>query len=661
MSRQIYLPELLSIRIKNYTLYPNGLDYTYDFVKGINLILGGNGMGKTTFVNIIRYAIIGNYKRQYDYTRTYKDRSIEKRIQYPDKYYSSRMDPSILVDGNPAVRLSFKLNGTVFDVERGLKDITIMNLKINNKVISGDIVNQNKYEQLSIEEKKNTLLFKYEEEVEKYSKLSFDDLIFFVNNVLFFGEDHKTILWNDDSVSPDVQTELFNKYFNDPILDKQRQEAERQAKYYNSISRHRSEDMRAINNVLSGIHSKKDQPDSPLELLKIKDNIEILNAKLDEVQNKRTTIESRINILQNDINKAGAEVSEIEREKARIEDLRISKMWEGLHPMYHIFEQNIRVNHICPMCSREDTTLTERVNSAPGSCFVCEKEMDSKDDKELNEAYKSVLDCSAQLYTLIANKKNEIHTLECELKELDAQFRKYDVEKRKQSTYLRNLEYANSKESAQNSDVQPFVAEINRLSLEKEKYQKLSEEEKNKAESYSKQIEHVIKNNVKRFSELFSSYAEKYLGVSCQLTFDKSVSGDTRRFYPVIDGVTRYYEEELSESQRFFIDHSFRMSILSFFYTTPAFYIVETPDSSLDISYEQNAARVFMKFLDRPNSIIITSNLNNSSFVNFLIENMRGLVGLIGLPDIAKKSVIQSTNDRMLKIYNDIKNSIKTE
>lgn len=37
MSRQIYLPELLSINIKNYTLYPNGLDYTFDFVKGVNL------------------------------------------------------------------------------------------------------------------------------------------------------------------------------------------------------------------------------------------------------------------------------------------------------------------------------------------------------------------------------------------------------------------------------------------------------------------------------------------------------------------------------------------------------------------------------------------------------------------------------------------------
>lgn len=41
MSRTIYLPELQRINIRNYTLYPNGLDYTYDFVKGVNLICLG--------------------------------------------------------------------------------------------------------------------------------------------------------------------------------------------------------------------------------------------------------------------------------------------------------------------------------------------------------------------------------------------------------------------------------------------------------------------------------------------------------------------------------------------------------------------------------------------------------------------------------------------
>lgn len=89
--RKIYLPELLSIHLRNYTLYPNGLDYTFDFIKGVNLVLGGNGMGKTTFVNLIKYAIIGNYKKQYDYTRTYKEKSIEKRIQQPERFYSNRM------------------------------------------------------------------------------------------------------------------------------------------------------------------------------------------------------------------------------------------------------------------------------------------------------------------------------------------------------------------------------------------------------------------------------------------------------------------------------------------------------------------------------------------------------------------------------------------
>jgi len=62
MSRQIYLPELLSINIKNYTLYPNGLDYTFDFVKGVNLVLGGNGMGKLLLSTLFDMQFLGYTK-----------------------------------------------------------------------------------------------------------------------------------------------------------------------------------------------------------------------------------------------------------------------------------------------------------------------------------------------------------------------------------------------------------------------------------------------------------------------------------------------------------------------------------------------------------------------------------------------------------------------
>ena len=44
-----YLPSLKKIQIKNYSLYPGNLNFTYNFIPGINLIIGGNGVGKIIF------------------------------------------------------------------------------------------------------------------------------------------------------------------------------------------------------------------------------------------------------------------------------------------------------------------------------------------------------------------------------------------------------------------------------------------------------------------------------------------------------------------------------------------------------------------------------------------------------------------------------------
>lgn len=79
----------------------------------------------------------------------------------------------------------------------------------------------------------------------------------------------------------------------------------------------------------------------------------------------------------------------------------------------------------------------------------------------------------------------------------------------------------------------------------------------------------------------------------------------------------------------------------------------------MDISYEKNAATVFLKFLKQPNSLIITSNLNNSLFVNYIADNEDNVeVSIIGLLDIAKQSIIQNTSITLLDMYNSIKNKI---
>lgn len=667
--RKIYLPELLSINIKNYTLYPNGLDYTFDFVKGVNLVLGGNGMGKTTFVNIIRFAILGLYKKPFGYTRTYQGNIIEKRQLFPQKYFSNRMDDSIHTDAPPTVTISMKINSVTVELTRDLSSITLTKLKIDGADVTGELVNQFDYEKLSNTAKASMLPHKYEEIIKANTNLEFDDLIFFVNEVLFFGEDHKTILWNDGDFFPDVQSELFNKYFNDPDLDKKRQEAIRQAKYFDSLSRHSSEDMRAINKVLSKMkdtpmanNSNTEKTNSTLTLIELKGKLTEMDARLTTIQKERACKSQDISLLQNEINKISLLANDIDKQLKQIEEKLNSHIWETLHPSYHVFIKNIQLNHICPMCNQPNTELVKKIANDSNNCFACSTPLNenTETDAILRNQVEEINTHRKSLYQSINSKKMAIQNIERQIVDLDVEFSKIELERRTVQQKVRELEYENAMSDNSQNSIQPFLDEVNRLTLQKEDYQKQRDEQYNIVTSISNEIEDVITANVQVFSSIFAQYAGKFLGVPCELTYIKQAGDINKRFYPVIDGKVRFYAEEMSESQRFFVDHSFRMSILTFFYRTPSFYIVETPDSSLDISYERNAASVFAEFLKKPNSLIITSNLNNSSFLEHLLDQEDVDFKIVGLLDIAKRSTIQNTSEQLRSIYYHIKTRLKS-
>lgn len=663
MKRQIYLPELLNISIKNYTLYPNGLDYTFDFVKGVNLVLGGNGMGKTTFVNMIKFGIIGLYKKAMDLTRTYKERAIIKRLLYPYDYFFARKDDSVQIAGEATVTLTFRISKAIFVVTRSLDSGNLITAHVNDTTLNGICISEDRYERLNQDQKKDYLLKSYEDEIERYSNLTYDDLIFFVNEILFFGEDHKTVLWNDSFDGKlDVQNELFNKYFNEPELDQRRQDALREARYYDSLSRHKSEDMRVIKSLMEKMKPEDEDKveaysvPSAIDVVSLRTQLEAIKNQLASIQSHRDSLANEISLLQGEINRSSLEASKIDEEKRRLEGQMKSAIWESLHPMYDVFIKNIQLNHICPICNQEDEELVEKIERDSTSCFACGKEIRTSTNDELVKQYKEVASYHRSVYQSIANKQCKVKTIECELDRLDYEFKNIDLQRRSIQQQIRELEYQRSNVDTPDK-LQTLEDEYNKLSKEKEDNQKKSLKCALIAQELTSRIEEEILNNVTKFSGLFSAYAEDFLGVKCELEY-KSYDNGPKRFYPVIDGKVRRQEESLSESQRFFIDHSFRMSILTFFYQTPSFYIVETPDSSLDISYEKNAANVFARFLSNPNSVILTSNLNNSAFVSHLIKNKNIMFSLVGLPDIAKKSIIQGASEQLLSLYQNIKNEL---
>lgn len=654
--RSIFLPELLNIQITNYTLYPNGLNFTYEFVKGFNLVIGGNGMGKTTFVSLIKYGIIGNYKKQYDYGRTYKENKIEKRLRNQDSFFKNRIDNSITTDTDPEITISFKIADTIFTVKRGIKDILIKNIYIDGIELEGDSISEEKYEleKHKKEDVTNYLPYKYEKAIEEVAGLTFDDLIFFVNYILFFGEDHKTVLWNEE-----VQKDLFNKFFNTPEWDEKRKEAEREAKYFDSKARHKSEDIRAIKKVLDRIEeTKNDKEENPLKNINsLKEEIENLDKNLSLIHNKRKSFDNQMAINQGDINKLSMIINDIETEKNTLENKLSFSIYKSHHKLYDTFQNSIKSNHICPLCNSKSEELYERTVSHSDNCWVCNNKITNSIelDKESQEKLKSINQQFSKNTILLKNKQAELKQAERLINDLDKEFRNLESHKRFLLKDLREYEFQNSAQT-HNNELQAFYDEIQKLTVEKDDFTIRSNQKFEEANEIAKLIENTIIDNVKNFSNLFSMYAEKFLGVNCFLTFDKMGKDDLKKFYPVINNTLRESEEELSESQRFFVDHSFRMSILTHFYSTPSFYIVETPDSSLDISYEKNAADVFLSFLQNPYNLILTSNLNNSAFIDYIIENKNNIeVSIIPLYEIAKKTNIQQSNEMLKKLYEKLK------
>ncbi len=655
---KIYLPNLKKIKIRNFSLYPYGLDFEYDFINGVNLIMGGNGMGKTTFVNIIKYAIIGHYKKGFDFTRTYMGRKIEKRQSYFKDYYKNRQDKTINLKEKAEVSIEFKLNNDYFTVTRCLEDVILKSVLFNNSEIKGKITNQQKYDSLSEDENSKFLFNKYEEQVSKSSGISFDDLIFFVNEILYFGEDHKTVLWNDEF--PNVQEELFNKYFNEPLLDLKRREAIRQSKYYDSMSRHKSEDIRAITKVLNEIE-KDDSGETKESLneqvLTLRSSIEDLDIKIESKQIERKKVDDKIRQLNNRINSYSREETELEKRKKIAEHKKLSDKWMNLHKNYDLHFQSLKINGICPMCNQElaDEFIQGKVDNDK-NCFVCSQKIILLNSNEIENEYRILSNQLTENYDKINNAQKKINEEEKIIENLDKEFRNLVSQKRQLQSKLRKLEYDSQNDDNPVGELQAFYDEIDRLQEEKKNFQEKSKLEKNKAEKIYSKIENQIAENTSKFSAIFSEFAESFLGVKCSLTFDDA-GDDKKRFYPVIDEIIRYTEDELSESQRFFVDHSFRMSILKFFYTKPTFYIVETPNSSLDISYEKRAAKVFTKFLEKPNALIITTNLNNSEFLTHLLE-LSNNVSAVDLLKIGKKSLIQNSSESMKIIYDRIESKI---
>ncbi len=662
MQNRIQLPELLSISLKNYSLYPNAPDFSHSFVKGVNLVIGGNGMGKTTFVNLIRFGMLGLYRKDFGFVRTYLGERKDGRRQLPLSYFSNRMDSDVETDDEAVLVLEFKVGSLKFRVTRMIEKFVLTKVEVtegrSKRTLEGAITNQEKYEAFSPEERANYLQHNYETEVAQAANLSsFDDLIFFVNEILYFGEDRKIILWDDGDEG--IQERISSKYFNNPELDRKREEALRNAKYFNSLSRHKSEDIKALNKVVKSIlDPEENEPeDIVISIAKQKKLVARLEEKLEKVSQKQTDLEEDIKVKRATKTEQSAILSEKEETLRSLERNQAKSRWEKINHRYDLYRKDAAENKLCPMCTK---TLSEvglaRFQNAGNNCFACDEQIvePTKDSSGVTKLKADLI----QLQRRCQKVDHAVVSAEQELSSLDKDYQKTRLELYEARRVLRQQEHRSTDESSDDEggkvELRALTAQIDKLEIEKADLAEKSSKQRQLADGMTSAIESENLRITSELSDCFSRFAEHFLGVRAILSYDDFKDGKGKRFIPVIGDREVKFSEELSESQRFFVDHSYRMALLQFFYNGPSFFVCETPDSSLDISYERNAANIFLKFLEQPNSLIITTNLNNSEFTSYILKNAEE-VELIDLFEIGKKSVIQRESKLLKNLQKKLK------
>jgi predicted nuclease with TOPRIM domain len=581
------------------------------------------------------------------------------------------MDSSVDYNDNAEVTLTFAVNKKTFEVTRDLFSPTVRKVLIKElektSTLNGKVISQYDFDTLFSDRDKNvkalkeTLQWQYEEELGNASGHdSFDNLIVLVNDVLFFSEHRETIMWDGF-----FQSKFSSIYFIEPSLLKQLEKAQLDGKYFDSLGRHKSEDIRAINKIFEKIKDNdsknKEYKDLITDIEKLKKNADSGFKQLGKIQSERNQSEVRISKLHTEKNQFNKNLDDLENQKRAEEEIIFTDLFKKVTPKYYDYLKSLKSSGDCPLCNNDlPKTMFEKIRSDDVHCMMCGNNIKNAQlsSSKLTNVKKQIADA----WQNIRRKEKEIISEEEGLRELDSKFKDANISLNNAQSDLRKAEFAIQQFQADSgsktdSEFKAMKAQIDDLEQEKEEAQKKSKAAFTQADKILEKIDRQRLDSTEKLSGMFNKFGNKFLGVPCELVYEDPKDDEGKRYLPRINKIDRYHEEELSESQRFFIDQSFRMSLLNFFNSSSSFFMCETPDSSLDISYEKNAAKVYLEYIKQPNELIITSNLNNSEFLEYLIEEAKD-INYINLLKIGKQSAIQSNSAELLQASNKIENII---
>lgn len=336
MRAAIHLPVVERLRVLNYPLYPGsnkqGLDLAFD--KGVAVVAGINGIGKTTLLNLLLRMLVGPTSPSKAATRDMG--LVSKRSLVTARKFGFFQDRAgVALQPNATATLTFRIAGKQIAVTRRL-----INLEITKVVVSGKAVDTTD----------NIAFLSHMAELAGLANAY--DFHMVVRYVQFFTEERLPLLW-----SPTAQLELFKMLFVDEKI------GQKLNKLYSEIQGVDTD----YRNRTYQYNQRKDK----YELARAQNRVE--NIDLDDVRTKLTEATKALQDVSRTYRTANELVATLARQREDV-DRKIESLQLSLDQEVHAFHQQDAAYIAQALPSLEDKfqMLMQGLGSNLG-CFVCGK------------------------------------------------------------------------------------------------------------------------------------------------------------------------------------------------------------------------------------------------------------------------------------------------
>lgn len=654
-------PVFCRLDVTNYGLYPGpaggpaGLHV--EFRPGLTLVVGANGLGKTTLITLVFRLLVGPFDIP---SLSAGDELGFRRLAATGLSSPARgMFAARVADraAQATATLEFRIGAMDFTVTRRVRDLSLVSANANGDELADDPALQAAI-------------------VGAAGLGSFGDFILMLRYLVFYFEDRRQLVW-DASAQRQLLRMLFlpaDVAMRWTAMERAILERDSRVRNFQAVMG-REEKTLAANlakaSESAGLRAELQALDQLQEQARVQlDDLEPLTEPMDARRQ-----EARLTHLQT---KQDRETKFRALEHAKL--LAIEARFPGQSETGRYMVAHLMSDHDCLVCGSHAVeaaqVYADRLSA--GHCVVCDTDLsrtprvaETRDlaDERMARAAKLLTQADAELAA--AAREREEAEQEFDAHTLAITRLRSEIAGR--SARLAQIVQALPPDEATIRNQRSELASI-RSHLDQMK-QELAEERSAFGAFVADCTERLLGSS-SEIVAAFERYAGEFLSERVSLTWMMRASpvGQSGEAIPFPafelnmtgsdfgEAVRRAGPDDVSESQREFIDLAFRMALMKAAGQGSGALIVDTPESSLDAVFAKRAGRVLLRFSeDRQNRVVVTSNLIEGSLLPTLVAGLADTAErgerLVDLFEIAKptaavigdKAEYDELRDRLFK------------